>query len=101
MKNRLTEMDITRIVRRVVNEQGETPMPTPSPPTPTPSPEETSIPDCSTKLKNTDSTGEMIVGSRTLQLPDGEMKIVYSGGRPDTRGYIITINETPFCKIPN
>jgi len=96
MKTRLTEMDITRIVKRVVNEQGETPMPTPPP-----SPEETSIPDCSTKLKNTDSTGEMIVGSRTLQLPDGEMKIVYSGGRPDARGYIITINETPFCKIPN
>lgn len=27
MKNRLTERDITRIVRRVVNEQGETPSP--------------------------------------------------------------------------
>lgn len=38
MKTRLTEMDITRIVRRVVNEQGENPMPTPPPPTPTPSP---------------------------------------------------------------
>ena len=31
MKNRLTERDITRIVRRVVNEEEENPMPTPSP----------------------------------------------------------------------
>jgi hypothetical protein len=31
MRNRLTERDITRIVKRVVNEQGENPMPTPSP----------------------------------------------------------------------
>jgi|688.fasta_scaffold532226_2 hypothetical protein len=29
MKNRLTERDITRIVRRVVNEEEENPMPTP------------------------------------------------------------------------
>ncbi len=29
MKTRLTERDITRIVRRVVNEQGGDPMPTP------------------------------------------------------------------------
>jgi hypothetical protein len=39
MKTRLTERDITRIVKRVINEQGEEPMPTPSP---TPSPEESS-----------------------------------------------------------
>ena len=38
MKNRLTERDITRIVRRVINEEEENPMPTPPPPTPTPSP---------------------------------------------------------------
>ena len=31
MKTRLTERDITRIVKRVINEQGEEPMPTPSP----------------------------------------------------------------------
>ncbi len=80
---RLTESDLARIVKRVVKEQEE------------------DIPDCKTKLQTTDSAGEMIVGARRLQLPNGEMKIVYSGGRPDTRGYIITINETPFCKIPN
>ena len=80
---RLTESDLARIVKRVVKEQEE------------------DIPDCKTKLQTTDSAGEMIVGARRLQLPNGEMKIVYSGARPDTRGYIITINETPFCKIPN
>ena len=64
--------------------------------------EEENIPDCSTKLQTTDEAGQRIIGSRRLQLPDGEMKIVYAGsGRPDTRGYLITINETPFCKIPN
>jgi len=85
MKNiiKLTERDLRRIVTRVIKEQEE------------------DIPDCKTKLQTTDEAGEMILGARRLQLPDGEMKIVYSGGRPDTRGYIITINDTPFCKIPN
>jgi hypothetical protein len=82
---KLTESDLARIVRRVIKEE-----------------EEENIPDCSTKLQTTDEAGQPIVGSRRLQLPDGEMKIVYAGsGRPDTRGYLITINETPFCKIPN
>jgi hypothetical protein len=81
---KLTESDLARIVKRVIKE------------------EEENIPDCSTKLQTTDEAGQPIVGSRRLQLPDGEMKIVYAGsGRPDTRGYLITINETPFCKIPN
>lgn len=81
---RLTESDLLRIVNRVIKE------------------EEGDIPDCKTKLQTTDESGEMIVGSKRLQVPDGEMKIVYAGsGRPDTRGYLITINDTPFCKIPN
>jgi hypothetical protein len=81
---KLTESDLLRIVKRVIKE------------------EEGDIPDCSTKLQTTDSAGELIVGSKRLQLPEGELKIVYAGsGRPDTRGYLITINDTPFCKIPN
>ena len=92
---RLTERDLTRLVNRVIREQGEEgPTVTPSV---TPSKTKSDLPLCSSLMK---SNPNMPGSESNLNGPFD--KITSSGGvSPQYQGLTVHQNNKPYCFIPN
>jgi hypothetical protein len=85
---RLTESDLNRLVRRIINEQ----------PTPGPGPE-MGLPRCNRVMKS-DGGPDKPGSGQSLRGPID--KITYNGTvSPEYQGYTVHKEGRPFCFIPN
>lgn len=92
---RLTENDLTRLVRRVIKEQ---PIPMDGKPhVAGKGMPQNGLPECSSKMTNTDTNGRAGGGS----VLKGNFNMITSNGSvaPQYQGYTIYQNGTPFCII--
>jgi hypothetical protein len=101
---RLSESDLNRLVRRIINEQptpGPGPRPFPQPiPRPIPGPGPAmDLPKCDRFMKSEDPAG--YVGGGTVLR--GPIDMIKSNGTvsPEFQGYTVYKEGRPFCFIPN